>query len=177
MTFNYRCKSVVFLCILKLYNTNIYSFSLQLQNSMELYLSWIYKIHDQEKNHRQKTSKHQSLIWLLKYWSSLQIQIYQQCKRQYQCTSAIPVLPKSILFLYECSDQYIIHRICFRFIISSANLLTCLSSFIVDYAKIIFIPSRAVIFSDSHSVFKHLRCMWINFKRSFQPFYIVSERQ
>jgi hypothetical protein len=40
MTFNYRCKSVVFLCILKLYNTNIYSFSLQLQNSIEVYLSY-----------------------------------------------------------------------------------------------------------------------------------------
>ena len=39
--------------------------------------------------------------------------------------------------------------ICFRCIILSANLLTCLLSFIVDYVKLIFIPSQAVIFSDS----------------------------
>jgi hypothetical protein len=50
--------------------------------------------------------------------------------------------------------------ICCRFIMLSANLLTCILSFIVNSVKVCFIPSSAVIFSDSY---KHLKCIWIEF--------------
>jgi hypothetical protein len=65
----------------------------------------------------------------------------------------VPVPSRSFLnpffFYLTVLINILFISICFRCIILSANLLTCLLSFIVDYVKLIFIPSEAVIFSDS----------------------------
>jgi hypothetical protein len=59
----------------------------------------------------------------------------------------------------------------------TANLLMHTLPFIVNVVKVLFIPSSFTIFSDYSSTSKPIRCVWVNFKRSFQPFYVVSERQ
>jgi hypothetical protein len=85
-------------------------------------------------------------------------------------------LHPSFFYLNVLINLIVISR-CFGFVMLLPNLLTYTLPFIVYVVKVLLIPSSFKIISDFSSVLKPFSCIWVNFNRSFQPCYVVSERQ